>query len=124
MKPEYIAAIFGLVGALIGSISSIATIVIQAKVKDRRDRMQQVTTMAMEHFKIALDNAHKSRSGTDVLPPSVFAAYYLGFLKLMEADNLNESTFAKLSKDNGALAEIAANDGLKPIPNKPEQTSG
>jgi hypothetical protein len=114
MDKAYIAAIFGLVGALIGSASSIATIIIQAKVKDRRDRMQQVTAMAMEHFKSALDNNHKSNNGAATLPPAIFAAYYLGFLDLMESGKLNATTFAKLSDDNEVLAQIALTQGVKP----------
>jgi hypothetical protein len=112
MKPEYTAAIFGLVGALIGSISSVLTIIIQARLKDRRDRMQQVTTMAMEHFKIAIENQMKAGRGGGVLPPSVFAAYYLGFLNLMEKGDLNEAALEKLSKENDIIANLSMREGL------------
>jgi hypothetical protein len=52
---------------------------IQAKVKDRRDRMQQVTAMALEHFKVAIEAAHKSGSGAGVLRPLFSLPIILGF---------------------------------------------
>lgn len=109
MEAGLLAGIFGLLGALIGSAASIATIIIQARVKDRRDRMQQVTSMAMEHFKFAVGNATNDGG---VLPPAVFAAYYLGFLDLIEKGELNPETFQKLSDDNDALAQLALKQGV------------
>jgi hypothetical protein len=110
MDPAYIAAIFGLLGAIVGSASSVATILIQARLKDRRDRVQQVTALAIEHFKMALDTAHKSARGAPVLPPAIFAAYYVDLLEHLERGTLNERTFAEIMARNERLVQVIKNE--------------
>ena len=104
MEPAYIAAIFGLVGALIGSMASVVTMLIQSKIKDRRDRMQQVTSLAIEHYKVALEDTRKRGGG--VLPPSAFASYYLQFVELMESGRLNAETLSALNKEQSKIEAI------------------
>jgi hypothetical protein len=55
MDAGYSAAISGFVGALIGSISSIITIVVQSRAKDRRDRSKQVTDLSLAEFSMHLE---------------------------------------------------------------------
>jgi len=110
MDPAYIAAIFGLLGAIVGSASSIATILIQTRLKDRRDRVQQVTTLAIEHFKMALEAGHRSGRGTSVLPPAIFAAYYVDLLEHLERGTLDEKTFAEVAKRNERLVDVIKNE--------------
>jgi hypothetical protein len=68
----YLAALSGLIGALIGSASSIATIVIQATVKDRRDRSKQVTDLSLAEFKKHVDMAISGSGPGKILPMSTY----------------------------------------------------
>jgi hypothetical protein len=51
MDPIYVPLLSALAGAIIGSLSSIATILIQAKISDRRERLRQAALLAMEEFR-------------------------------------------------------------------------
>ena len=64
MEVGYVAALFGLVGALIGSASSIAAMIIQVRMRDKRDRSKQLTDMALAEFKMVAD-----ASGVGRAPP-------------------------------------------------------
>jgi hypothetical protein len=105
MEPAYVAAIFGLIGALVGSMSSIATMLIQSKVKDKRDRMQQVTSLAIEHYKAIQDDAQK-RGKEGALPPAVFVSYYHQLLELIESGKLNPETFSALNAKQSGIEAI------------------
>lgn len=53
---EYVSLIAALVGALIGSLSSIATLLIQTHYQSKREFKQLAIEMAMEDFKFRLEN--------------------------------------------------------------------
>jgi hypothetical protein len=72
MDAGYVAALSGLIGALIGSASSIATMFIQGRMKDKRDRSKQLTDMAMAEFKMHLDLATSGKGPSSISPPSAF----------------------------------------------------
>src|SRR5262245_22837462 len=50
-EQAYLPLISGLVGAVIGSASSIITMYIQTRVRDRRERLEQVSRLAIESWK-------------------------------------------------------------------------
>ena len=75
MDPGYVAALSGLVVALIGSASSVATMIIQGRMKDKRARSKQLTDMAMAKFKLHLDLA-TSGKGPSAIPPPVAFLYH------------------------------------------------
>jgi hypothetical protein len=54
MDPIYVPLLSALAGAIIGSLSSIATILIQANISDRRERLRQAASLAMEEYKIQI----------------------------------------------------------------------
>lgn len=80
MNPIYVPLLSALAGAIIGSLSSIATILIPAKINDRRERLRQAVSMAMEEFKIQIANAN----GKAVLPFSSFLHHHVAVLQAVE----------------------------------------
>jgi hypothetical protein len=52
MNPIYVPLLSALAGAIIGSVSSIATILIQAKIGERRERIRQAMMFALDHLAI------------------------------------------------------------------------
>jgi hypothetical protein len=84
MDAGYVAAITGLIGALIGSASSIATILVQARMKDKRDRTKLLTDIAMSEFKMLLDRAASGQGPSKVVSFSTFLYHYDLVLKAVE----------------------------------------
>lgn len=84
LEPGYVAALFGLIGALIGSGSSVATMVVQGRMKDKRDRSKQLTDMALAEFKMHLDLATSGKGPSAVAPPSSFLYHNDLVLKAIE----------------------------------------
>ncbi len=111
MDPAYVAAIFGLLGAIVGSLGSALTLSLQAKIRDRREKMLQVTSLAIEHFKASIEVGHKSGRPYNLLPPSIYAIYYLELIDLMEKGDLNERAFLELSDKNHRLVEALKKSG-------------
>jgi hypothetical protein len=103
MDAGYVAALSGLVGALIGSASSIATIIIQAKVRDKRDRSKQVTDLSLAEFKMHLDMATAGTGPSKVLPISTFIFNNNAILEALENGTLSADQLKKIAKANDDL---------------------
>jgi hypothetical protein len=85
MDAGYVAAISGLIGALIGSASSIATMITQARMKDKRDRTKQLTDIAMFEYKVSLDRAASGQGPSAVVQFSTFIYHYDLVLQAVES---------------------------------------
>jgi hypothetical protein len=99
MNPIYVPLLSALAGAIIGSLSSIATIVIQAKINDRRERLHQAVSVALEEFKIQIAN------GKAVAPFSSFLHHHVAVLQAVEEGNLTPERLKQIS-----IADDAIND--------------
>jgi hypothetical protein len=100
MDPIYVPLLSALAGAIIGSASSIATIVFQAKIGERRERIRQATMLALEEMKIQLAHA---TPGTAVFPISVYLNHQLAILKAVEENDLTPERLRKIAADDNAL---------------------
>jgi hypothetical protein len=101
MDPALQAGLIGLVGALIGASASITVVYIQSKIKDRRDRLQQATDLALAEFKMRLETAKGK-----VLPPIVvFVQFYFDVLSTMEAGVLDDINLKRIIHRNSALGK-------------------
>jgi hypothetical protein len=103
MDAGYVAALSGLIGAAIGSASSIATMVIQARTKDRRDRSKQLTDMALAEFKMHLDLATSGRGPTAVAPVALFLYSNDLVLKAIEGGSYTPDKAREISALVGAM---------------------
>lgn len=101
MDAGYVAGVFGLIGAGIGSASSIVAMVIQAKMRDRRDRAKQLIDMSMAEFKVHLDLATAGQGPAAVMPPSAFM--YQNDLMLQAIENGTYTT--ERAREISALAD-------------------
>jgi hypothetical protein len=108
MDSGYAAALSGLIGAFIGSASSIATMMIQARSKDRRDRSRQVTDLSLAEFKMHVDLA-ASGKGPSTIPPLSTFAYNNNNLMLeaLESGTLTPERMKEISKLNDAVYDTA-----------------
>src|SRR5262245_40272435 len=97
MDTPYAALISGFAGALVGAASSIATMLIQAKIGDRRDRMRQAATLAMEEFKIQV--AAATASGMVVHPLSIYLYHQTLVMKALDEDDYTPARIRKIADE-------------------------
>ena len=88
MSETYLPLIAGLVGAIIGSFSSIATILIQSHYQRKRDLTRLSTEVAIEDFKYALEIAKAKGVKTRIPPVSLYVRYHFKYLTLLESGKL------------------------------------
>jgi hypothetical protein len=103
MDAGYVAALSGLVGALIGSASSIATIIIQSKVRDKRDRSKQITDLSLAEFKMHLDMAIAGTGPSKVLPISTYIHNNNAVLEALDNGTLTPDRLKEIAKANDDL---------------------
>jgi hypothetical protein len=94
MNSIYIPLLSALGGAIIGSLSSIATIFVQAKVAERRERIRQAALMAMEEYKVQVQNAP---DGGKVYPVSAYLHHHLAILEAVEENDLTPDRLRKIA---------------------------
>jgi hypothetical protein len=107
MSQTYIALVaggFGLVGALIGAASSVLTVWIQAKTQDRRAALAQAAELALADYKLRMENAP---AGAAFGPASIFIAYQVEVMKLIENGEFTPEAFRALSDKFDALDNAA-----------------
>jgi hypothetical protein len=100
MEPVYVPLLSALVGALIGSISSIAVIFIQTRASERRERIKQALTLALEDLKIKMANANP---GTDIYPLSIYLHHELAILKAIEDNDVTPKRLRKIAATDDKL---------------------
>jgi hypothetical protein len=97
MDAGYVAALSGLVGALIGSASSIAAMFIQGRMKDERDRSKQLTDMALAEFKLHLDLPASGKDPSAIAPPVAFPYHNELVLNAIENGSYNPQKAKEIS---------------------------
>jgi cytoskeletal protein CcmA (bactofilin family) len=97
------AAIAAIVGAVIGSISSIGAIYIQQKAAHKRDITKMATDLAVAEFGWVTGLAKHSRSTVLVPPLSTYLVYHAEILKAIDEEEMTPERMAKIKKSNDIL---------------------
>jgi hypothetical protein len=100
------SAIAALVGAAIGSMSSIATIYIQSKIRDRRDKLKQAYDLALEDYKIQIESARRSGVQTAVLPITAFVYHHLQVMNALERDELTPEKMREITTKSDKMFKL------------------
>lgn len=103
VNPAYVAAGAGLVGVIVGSMSSIIANLVQSRIKDRRERIAQATTMAIEEHKAFLLMAESSHHPVSVPPIAASVSFYIEVLDELEKGAISPSAWANIMKRNAKL---------------------
>jgi len=90
----WLSGAFALIGALIGTAGSVMIIYFQTKIQDRRALLRHAAEMAQADYRLRMEQAPP---GTKFPPISVFLAYEVKLLKLIEESRLTPSSFRRLS---------------------------
>lgn len=100
MDEIYIPLASGFVGALIGALASIITMLIQAKTQDRRERLRHAADLALEDYKLQLELANKSGKSVSIPPVVLFLHYHIELMELMEKGKVTPASLQKLAESN------------------------
>lgn len=104
-ESQYMPLIVGLIGVVVGSITSIAAIFIQQRAQNKRERSNQIFYAATEQFKLAIDVAKLNKRG-GVFPFAVFLHHQNQLFELIEKNNLNAESLKKLLNDNEKVERL------------------
>ena len=119
MNPIYVPLLSALAGALIGSLTSIATIYIQGRTSERRERIRQASTMAMEQLKLQAEHAPP---GTGIFPISIYLHNQLAVLDALEKNKLTPDRLREIAAENQALIDTTV-DLDRQFRNRPQTSS-
>jgi hypothetical protein len=104
MDAVYLPLLSALAEAIIGSAASITTVVIQARIGERRERIRQAMTLALEDFKLQIAHA---KPGTVFPPISTFLYHQLAVLKAIEDDDFTPERLRKIAAMDDTLTKTA-----------------
>lgn len=101
------AAVAGLIGAAIGSSTTLITVWIQAYYLAKRERAKFVMEFAAADRREHMQEAVRQEKRVALAPVSVFAKYHDRLMTLIEQGKLNEKELHKLSKETHSMFEFA-----------------
>ncbi len=115
MKEVYIPLVSALAGAVIGSLSAIATVYIQGLLQNKRERTRLALEVAMQDQKHMAEHA---KGGTIIYPLSVWVYFHWKLIDLIERNKLTPDSLRKLQESLKEVLEVV--DENKEI-EKPKQ---
>jgi len=107
MDSALLALISVLGGALIGSAGTVATVYLQLRANDRRERMLRAAELATQERQLLVENARANRQPLALMPLSVFMATHLEVLKALEEGPLTREKMRDLSRRSDELSDLA-----------------
>jgi len=102
MDTIYVPLFSALAGAIIGSATSIITILIQSKNQNKRELTKVAVEAAMEDHRSCLDLAKAGGDG-EVAPLSAFIHFHIESLRLLEQGKLTADSIKKLKEERDNL---------------------
>lgn len=103
MEIQYISLISALVGALIGSISSIATIFVSSYFENKRQLVRLAYEAAISDHKIACDISLQESGPMLVSPLTSYVHFHVEYMKLLEKGTVSEKELNKLRESRDKL---------------------
>jgi hypothetical protein len=98
MSDAALTGLLTLLGAVVGGLSSFAAVWIQSRKQDRRERLRHAAELALADYNFRAKH-------TDTMAMSVFLAYQVNLMDLIERDKLTPETFRALSADHDELID-------------------
>jgi hypothetical protein len=99
-------------GALVGSIATIITTLINANREHKRNLVRCATDASIEDFKAATAMAEKTAA--KVFPMSTYVFYHIKFLELADRGRLDESSIKTLLQQRDSILELYRNTPAEP----------
>jgi hypothetical protein len=100
----YLPLITGLVGALIGSITSVIIITVQSHYQNKKVSQQLAVNSAIEEYKTHVGVTPGDGSG--IYPLSLYIWYKAETIKLLDKNNLTPKSLIKLNEKYDELKKV------------------
>jgi len=101
------AAVAGLIGAALGSTTTLITVWIQARYLAKREKVKFILEFAAADRREQMQEAVRQGKRASVAPISVYAKYHERLAELIEKGRLNEKTLKELSKETNLISDMA-----------------
>jgi hypothetical protein len=107
MNPVYMPLLAALAGAIIGSVSSVIVIVIQAWITNRRELMRQAVDLAIEDYRGSLELAKLMPGRSlNLAPLDVYLHHHAQVLRALVKGDFTAETLAHIKKSNDSLMAV------------------
>jgi endoglucanase Acf2 len=93
-------------GAVIGSLTTIGGLFIQAHFQDKREKMKIAFEAAIEDHKVAIDVAKTNLRPTTVAPLAAYICYHTKMTDLALEKKLTKESLEKLDEEMDQLHEV------------------
>lgn len=104
MENIILPLLIGVVGAIIGSLTSLITIFVQSHYEKKRALVNNSVELALEHYKIAFETA-KSR-GDQIYPLSLYLHYHVRVMEYAVKKKLSKEALLQIDKEQKELKEV------------------
>jgi len=95
MDSSWVPLISGLVGAILGAAASIGTVLVQASIESRRERIRQATQLALEDYKFQIQ---LKNPGERLAPLSLYVDFHMRLAKALEQGPLTPEKYEDICK--------------------------
>ena len=105
MDKEWVAFLAALLGALVGSLASIAVAFIQTRAAHRREKARLVLEVAMADHASQIEVAKQLGTRAKLAPLIAFVHHHAGVYDLLEHGDLTPEAMRELDKEQDALMD-------------------
>lgn len=111
MENIFVPLISGFVGVIIGSLTSIVTIIIQARNENKRALTKNAVELALEDYRITIE--HAKLHGTGVFPLSLYIHYHVRIMEYANKGQLTKENLNKIGVEQDELREVMIEDNWR-----------
>ncbi len=103
MDQSLLALVSGLVGALIGAASSVATILIQSHYQSKRELRRMALDAAIADCEQCFEAAKTLKREAEVAPLTAFLHFHVRYMQLLDSGKLNAESLKALKDERDQL---------------------
>ena len=107
MKPEYIAAVFGLIGTIVGAAAAIITTWVQQHNQNKREATRLAAEMGFKDYSHDLALAQQLEGETRVRSLTLYMAYHAELMRLVQEEEVTKENLEALWDKYDGLAKLA-----------------
>ena len=110
MSQIWVPLLAALLGAVIGSLTTIASIFVQTKAERKRERVRLAVETAIQEQKGHIASATKPGTRTIIPPLSTYVYFHASFLALLDEDRVTPETLRELRQKRDDIMRVAEED--------------
>ncbi len=97
------AALYTLLGVVVGAAASFGGTYLQQRLQDRRDRLQMAVTVALKDYEQDMVSARNRPGGALVAPPEVYVHHHMRMLEAIAKGALTPDLIKELKAEREVL---------------------